>query len=83
MVHFYVNKIKHIPLKKSTCIDCGSSSLKEDAVLVTTGPSQLDADYAPSVLCLTCETLMVITINPGAVIGINHSIGNQLTVRNQ
>ena len=83
MVHFYVNKIKHIPQKPSTCIDCGGLELKEDAVLATMGPSQKDADYIPSVLCLSCETLMVITTNPGAVIGVNHSAGNQATVRNQ
>ena len=82
MVHFYVNKIKHIPQKPSTCIDCGGLELKEDAVLATMGPSQKDADYVPSVLCLSCETLMVITTNPGAVIGVNHSAGNQATMRN-
>jgi hypothetical protein len=83
MVHFYVNKIKPISQKLSTCIDCGGLELKEDAVLATMGPSQKDADYVPSVLCLSCETLMVITTHPGAVIGVNHSAGNQATVRNQ
>jgi len=47
------------------------------------GPSQRNADYVPSVLCLSCETLMIITLNPGAVIGVNHSAGNQATMRNQ
>ena len=47
------------------------------------GPSQRDADYVPSVLCLSCETLMIITSNPGAAIGVNHSAGNQVTMRNQ
>ncbi|HJM26185.1 MAG TPA: hypothetical protein QF518_01425 [Nitrosopumilus sp.] len=83
MVHFYIKKIKPIPQKPSTCIDCGGVELKEDAVLATMGPSQKDADYILSVLCLSCETLMVITTNPGAVIGVNHSAGNQATVRNQ
>jgi len=82
MVHFYVNKIKPIPQKPTTCIDCGGSDLKDDAVLATMGPSQRDADYVPSVLCLSCETLMIITSNPGAVIGVNHSAGNQATMRN-
>jgi len=31
---------------------------------------------------LSCETLMIITSNPGAVIGVNHSAGNQATMRN-
>ena len=83
MVHFYINKIKHIPQRPTTCIDCGGLDLKDDAVLATMGPSQRDADYVPSVLCLSCETLMIITLNPGAVIGVNHSAGNQATMRNQ
>ena len=61
-------------------MDCGGS-LKEDAVLATSGPSEKDADYVPSVLCLHCGTLIVITARPGAVIGIHHSVGNQVTVR--
>jgi hypothetical protein len=82
MVHFYVNKIKPISQRPTTCIDCGGSDLKDDAVLATMGPSQRDADYVPSVLCLSCETLMIVTSNPGAVIGVNHSAGNQATMRN-
>ena len=69
--------------KPSRCITCGKSDLKDDAVLATTGPSEKYADYVPSVLCLNCETLMVITMNPGAVVGINHSVGNQVTVRDK
>ena len=83
MVHFYINKIKHIPQRLTACIDCGGLELKDDAVLATMGPSQRDADYVPSVLCLSCETLMIITSNPGAAIGVNHSAGNQVTMRNQ
>ena len=83
MAHFSINKIKHIPQRPTTCIDCGGLDLKDDAVLATMGPSQRDADYVPSVLCLSCETLMIITLNPGAVIGVNHSAGNQATMRNQ
>ena len=82
LAHYYVDKIKHLSDKPSTCIDCGKSDLKFDAVLSTTGPSQKNADYVPSILCLSCETLMVITSKPGAVIGINHSVGNQVTIRN-
>ena len=62
-------------------MSCGKLDLKEDAVLATTGPSEKNADYVLSVLCLSCETLMVITALPGAIIGINHSTGNQVTVR--
>ena len=82
MAHYYINKIKNVPSRPSVCVNCGKSDLKEDAVLATTGPSEKTADYVPSVLCLSCETLMVITTQPGAVIGIHHSAGNQCTMRN-
>jgi hypothetical protein len=62
-------------------VTCGKLDLKEDAVLATTGPSEKDADYVLSVLCLSCETLMIVTTQPGAVIGIHHSAGNQATIR--
>ena len=81
MVHYFISKITHVPNKPSACMNCGKSDLKEDAVLATTGTSEKNADYVPSVLCLSCETLMVITSNPGAVVGVNHSVGNQVTVR--
>ncbi|MDH3765265.1 MAG: hypothetical protein OER82_05590 [Nitrosopumilus sp.] len=82
MVHYYVNKIKHLPHKPSQCVNCKQFNLKDDAVLATTGPSEKYADYIPSTLCLSCETLMIITSTPGAVVGVNHSVGNQVTVRN-
>ncbi len=69
--------------KPSVCIDCGKSNLKDDAILATTGPSEKYADYVPSTLCLFCETLMIITSHPGTVVGVNNSVGNQVTVRNR
>ena len=82
MVHYYVAKIKSVSHKQSSCVNCGKSNLKDDAVLATTGSSEKYADYVLSVLCLSCETLMIVTSHPGEVIGINHSVGNQVTVRN-
>ena len=81
LAHYFVNKIKNVHYKPSTCLDCGKSELKEDAVLATTGPSEKNADYVPSILCLNCETLMVISSSPGKVVGIHHSAGNQVTMR--
>ncbi len=81
LVHYYVTKIQHISQKPSQCVNCGKPDLKDDAVLATMGPSEKYADYVPSVLCLACETLMIITSHPGAVVGINHSAGNQVSVR--
>jgi hypothetical protein len=83
LVHYFVSTIKHISQKPPQCPSCGKSDLKDDAVLATTGPSERDADYVPSTLCLSCETLMIITSHPGAVVGVNHTTGNQVTVRNR
>ena len=83
MVHYFVSKIKHISQKPFLCVSCGKSDLKDDAILATTGSSEKYADYVPSTLCLSCETLMIITSHPGAVVGINHSTGNQVTVRDR
>ena len=67
--------------RPSKCTNCGKLDLKEDAVLATTGPSEKNADYVLSILCISCETLMVVTARPGTVIGIHHSAGNQVTIR--
>jgi hypothetical protein len=71
--------VSHRP---TACKNCGKLDLKDDAILATIGPSEKNADYVPSVLCLTCETLMIITTQPSGVVGIHHSVGNQVTVRN-
>ena len=81
MTHYFVSKIRHVQTRPVSCVNCRQPTLKDDAVLATTGISEKHADYVPSVLCLTCETLMIITANPGPVVGINHSVGNQVTVR--
>ena len=62
-------------------MNCGELNLKDDAVLATVGPSEANADYVPSVLCLSCETLMVITTQLDLVVGIHHSVGNQVSMR--
>ena len=82
MVHYFVSRVRNISTRPSVCVNCGQVDLKDDAVLTTTGTSEKYADYVPSILCLSCETLMIVTPNPGPVVGINHSVGNQVTVRN-
>ncbi len=67
-----------MPLK---CVSCQGVDMKNDAVLATIGPSELNADYVPSVLCLSCETLMVITTHSELVVGIHHTVGNQVSMR--
>ena len=81
MVHYYITKVKHVPQRPSTCVNCGGLNIKDDAVLATIGPSEANADYVPSVLCLSCETLMVITTHLELVVGIHHSVGNQVSMR--
>ena len=64
------------------CMNCNSTDLAIDAVLASTGPTQENTDYRPSVLCLGCETLMIITSEPGAGLGLQASVGNEMTIRN-
>ena len=81
MVHYYIKKIKRISHKPSACIDCNSQNIIHDAVLASTGPTQENTDYTPSVLCMTCETLMIITTEPGTGLGLQASIGNEISMR--
>jgi len=82
MVHYYIKKIKRLSFKPNTCVNCNSQNIVEDAVLASTGPTQENTDYTPSVLCLSCETLMIITVEPGVGLGLQASIGNEVTMRN-
>ena len=81
MVNYFINKIKRVSNRPSQCVSCNGLDLKNDAVLATIGPSEANADYVPSILCLSCETLMVITTRLDLVVGIHHSVGNQVSMR--
>jgi len=81
VVLYFVNKIKRVSSKPSQCVNCNGLEIKDDAVLATLGPSEANADYVPSVLCLSCETLMIITTHSELIVGIHHSVGNQVSVR--
>ncbi|MEX2193577.1 MAG: hypothetical protein WD717_09415 [Nitrosarchaeum sp.] len=50
-------------------------------MLASTGPTQENTDYTPSVLCMACETLMIITTEPGAGLGLQASVGNEVSMR--
>jgi hypothetical protein len=81
MVHYYIKKVKRLSHKPSTCIDCNSQNIIQDVVLASTGPTQENTNYTPSVLCLACETLMIITDEPGIGLGLQASIGNEISIR--
>jgi len=81
VVLYFINKIKRVSSKPSKCVNCNGLKIKDDAVLATIGPSEANADYVPSVLCLSCETLMIITTHSELVVGIHHSVGNQVSMR--
>jgi hypothetical protein len=81
MVHYYIKKIKRLSQKPSVCMSCSSQNIIQDAVLASTGPTQENTDYTPSVLCLACETLMIITNEPGVGLGLQASIGNEISMR--
>ena len=82
LVNYFINKIKRVSDRPSKCVNCNRFDLKDDAFLATIGPSEANADYVPSILCLSCETLMIITTHSELVVGIHHSVGNQVTMRN-
>ena len=82
MVHYYVKKIVCLSTKPSMCMNCSSHVLVDDAILASTGPTQENTNYAPSVLCTKCETLMIITSEPGAGLALQASVGNELSMRN-
>ena len=81
MVLYFINKIKRVSSKPFKCVNCNGLKIKDDAVLATIGPSETNADYVPSVLCLSCETLMIITTHSELIVGIHHSVGNQVSMR--
>ena len=82
MVHYFIKKIKRVSEKPQTCTNCNSENMIEDAVLASTGPTQENTDYTPSILCIDCETLMIITTQPGAGLGLQASVGNEVSMRN-
>ena len=82
MVHYYIKKIKRLSDMPTKCMNCNGVDLAMDVVLASTGPTQENTDYRPSVLCLTCEMLMIITNEPGVGLGLQASIGNEITIRN-
>ena len=82
MVNYCINKIQRVSIRPSKCVYCAGIDLKNDAVLATIGPTEANADYVPSILCLSCETLMIITTHSELVVGIHHTVGNQATMRN-
>jgi len=81
LVHYYIKKIKRVLSKPESCIICNDKNMIDDAVLASTGPTQENTDYTPSVLCLACETLMIITTAEGTGLGLQASIGNELSMR--
>jgi hypothetical protein len=82
MVHYYIKKIKRLSEMPSRCMNCNGVDLVIDAILASTGPTQENTNYRPSTLCLTCETLMIITSELDIGLGLQASTGNEITIRN-
>jgi len=82
MAHYYVKKIKRLSEMPSRCLICNGTDLAIDAILASTGPTPENTNYRPSALCLTCETLMIITSESDVGLGLQASIGNEITIRN-
>jgi hypothetical protein len=81
MVRYYVKKIIRLSTMPIVCQNCNGGNLVMDAILASTGPTQDNTDYTPSVLCISCETLMIITSQPGAGLGLQASTGNEISMR--
>lgn len=82
MVHYYIKKIKRLSEMPSRCMNCNGVDLVIDAILASTGPTPKNTNYRPSALCLTCETLMIITSESDVGLGLQASTGNEITIRN-
>lgn len=82
MAHYYIKKIKRLSEIPSRCMNCNGINLVIDAIFTSTGPTQENTNYRPSVLCLTCEMLMIITHESDVGLGLQASTGNEMTIRN-
>jgi hypothetical protein len=81
MVHYYIKKVLRISSRPYVCKNCGNENIIEDVVLASIGPTQENTRYTPSILCISCETLMIITSQLGIGLGLQASIGNEVSMR--
>jgi len=61
MVHYYVSRIDYCPHPPKACMNCGRTGIVRHVVIAQTGPTPENVSPKDNLLCLACETLMVIT----------------------
>lgn len=81
MTDYFVNRVEYIPHIPSSCMGCGRDNLISDAVIAQTGLTSDNLTDKETVLCLACETLMVITDEQKKALGLKATTGNKVTLR--
>ena len=81
MTHYFVTRMEYIPHTPSSCMGCGKEDLVSDAIIAQTGPAQNNVTDKDTVLCLACETLMIITDEEKKFVALRASEGNVVTLR--
>ena len=61
MTDYFVKTIHYIPHEPTACMTCGKNNLIKNVVIAMTGPMPQTVSRKDSILCLDCETLMIIT----------------------
>jgi len=79
--HHYIDNIKYIPHIPKSCIYCGDYDLIGDIVQVKVGLTKNNLKFQNSLLCVNCETLMVVGHNTKRYFMINPLFGNKVILR--
>ena len=61
MTDYFVRTINYLPHKPTACMSCGTPNLIKNVVIAMTGTKPQTVSRNDSILCLDCETLMIIT----------------------
>ena len=81
MTDYFVTRMEYIPHTPSSCMGCGRDDLVSDVVIAKTGLSQNNTSDKKTLLCLACETLMIITDEPKRYVELKTTTGNKVTLR--
>ena len=81
MTDYFVTRMEYIPHTPSSCMGCGRDDLVSDVVIAQTGPTENNISDKNTLLCLACETLMIITDEQKKFVALKATIGNKVTLR--
>jgi hypothetical protein len=80
---YYVARIEFTSPQPTSCITCGRDDLKSNVVITKAGSNEQNISNKNNILCLACETLMVITDEPQIMLTIMNVEGNKVIIRNK